>query len=104
MIASARLGSWTPASSIAIWSVPCLRISGSETPSLSTRDRMIETERSRSVAVSLWPGGGWAFSTTSSPPCRSRPERRLLVEGRAGDREQRDADDGGDHSEDEEEV
>ena len=38
-----------------IWSSPCRRISGSETPSLSTRSRMISTERSRSASVSSCP-------------------------------------------------
>src|SRR5438874_3808837 len=78
---AAAAASWTPASSITIWFEPCLRISGSETPSLSMRLRMIETERSRSAAVSVWPFGGTAFRTTSRPPWRSRPSVGFLCAG-----------------------
>ena len=44
MIFAAWLTSWTPASWIEIWSLPCLVMIGSETPSLSTRFRMIVTD------------------------------------------------------------
>ncbi len=73
MISAARSGSFTPGIWIAIWLVPCLRTSVSETPSLSIRSRMIEIERSRSSSVSSRPGGGWASRTISSPPWRSSP-------------------------------
>ena len=43
------------------------------TPSLSTRFRMMSTERLRSSSVSSRFGGGTAWSVTSSPPCRSSP-------------------------------
>src|SRR5919204_3062025 len=84
MILSAVAGSWTPASSITIWSLPCFRISGSETPSLSIRFRMIVTERSMSDEVSLWFSGGTALRTTSRPPCRSRPSVTFLWAGEPG--------------------
>ncbi len=92
MIAAAACGSLTPASSITIWFEPCLRISGSLTPSLSIRLRMIPIERSTSVEVSCLPFGGTAFSTTSRPPWRSRPSRGFLCTGASGDREERDPD------------
>ena len=66
-------GSVTPASWMTISSEPCLRSSGSATPSLSMRFRMMFTERSRSSSVSSLPFGGIALSTTSRPPWRSRP-------------------------------
>src|SRR5438132_2462031 len=81
---AAAAASWTPASSITIWFEPCLRISGSDTPSLSIRLRMIETERSRSAEVSAWPFGGTAFRTTSRPPWRSRPSVGFLWTGEPG--------------------
>src|SRR3982751_994366 len=84
MIAAACFGSCTPASSITIWLPDCLRISGSETPSLSTRLRMMSTERSRSSAVSLWAFGGTACSTTSRPPWRSSPSVGFLWPGEPG--------------------
>ena len=62
-----------PGRSITIWSLPCLRISGSATPSRSTRSRRISTERSRSDSCSGRLGGGTAFSVTSRPPWRSSP-------------------------------
>src|SRR6476620_7403980 len=90
MICAALFTSWTPASWITIWSLPCLRISGSDTPSLSIRLRMIETERSMQAESQVLPGGGTAFNTTSRPPWRSR-QGDLLVRRRARDREQGDA-------------
>ena len=77
-------GSCTPASSMTIWSFPCFRISGSATPSLSMRWRMIETALSRPCWVTFWPFGGTACSTTSRPPCRSRPSRVFLWIGDPG--------------------
>jgi hypothetical protein len=81
---AAAAGSWTPASSITIWSAPCFRISGSETPSLFTRFSMIEIDRLMSSAVSLCPFGGTALRTTSRPPCRSRPSVGLRWIGEPG--------------------
>jgi len=51
MIETARCWSKTPASWTTIWLSPCLRTSGSETPSLSMRSRMMFSERS-SAALS----------------------------------------------------
>ena len=48
------------------------------------RFRMIDTERSRSAGVILWPFGGTAFRTTSRPPWRSRPRWAFLCSRRAG--------------------
>src|SRR6188472_4180135 len=73
MIAAAAAGSFTPGSWIEIWSVPCVLISGSETPSLSTRFRKIGTDRSRSSLVSFRSRGGTACNGTYRPPWRSRP-------------------------------
>ena len=84
MIAAAACGFRTPASWITIWFEPCLRISGSLTPSLSMRFRMIPIDRSTSLEVRLLPFGGTAFSTTSSPPWRSRPSRGFLWIGLPG--------------------
>ena len=94
MISAAAWGSSTPGSWMTIWSSPWVRISGSETPSLSTRLRMISTERSRSSSVRSRFGGGTACSVTSSPPCRSRPSVGDLWRGDPGNREQRNADEG----------
>src|SRR5919199_532353 len=58
MIATARSKLCTPASSITIWFEPCLRISGSATPSRSIRLRMMSTERSRSEGGRSFPGLG----------------------------------------------
>ncbi len=54
MICAAFAGSCTPASWITIWFLPCLRISGSETPSLSILFRMIVTERSMQAESQDW--------------------------------------------------
>src|SRR6266508_1000742 len=75
---------WTPGSSITIWFEPCLRISGSETPSLSTRRRMTSTDLSRSEEVSFWFFSGRASSTTSRPPWRSRPSVGFWCAGEPG--------------------
>ena len=84
MIAAAAAGSLIPGSWIEIWSLPCVRISGSATPSLSTRERMIETDRSRSSLVSFRSRGGTAWSVTSSPPCRSSPSVGFCSNGDPG--------------------
>src|SRR3954447_22769440 len=81
---AAFFGSWTPASWMTIWSEPCLRISGSDTPSLSIRLRMMSIDRLRSSVVSWWPLGGFALRTTSSPPCRSSPRVSFLYAGEPG--------------------
>ena len=95
MICAAAAGSLTPGSWIAIWSSPCVRISGSATPRRSTRLRMISTERSRSSEVSSRSFGGTACSVTSRPPCRSRPSVGSC--GTASrERQQADADERGD--------
>ena len=96
MIAAACAGSCTPASWITIWFAALLADLGEATPSLSTRLRMIETERSRSSDVSLWPFGGCAFSTTSSPPWRSRPFFTPRCQGEPGTARSADADEGED--------
>ena len=65
---------FTPGISTAIWSLPCFVITGSATPSLSTRLRMISFERSRSD-----------FSSFSPRPERlsARPPGRPAGRGRA---------------------
>ena len=103
MISAAACGSWTPGSWMTIWSSPCVRISGSETPSLSTRFRMISTERSRSSSVSSRFGGGTAWSVTSRPPCRSRPSVGDLWSGEPGIASKRDADERRDEQPEDEE-
>ena len=90
---AAEAGSYTPASWMTIWLFPCLRISGSETPSLSIRFRMMSIERFRSSAVSVWPFGGFVET-----------EGGLLVGGRARDHEQRDPGEGRDDERDQREV
>src|SRR5215208_2600812 len=84
MICAALPGSCTPASWITIWFLPCLRISGSATPSLAMRLRMIEIERSMQDASQVLFFGGTAFSTTSSPPWRSSPRVTFLCTGEPG--------------------
>src|SRR6266498_2320901 len=84
MICAALPASCTPASWITIWFFPCLRISGSATPSLSIRLRMIEIERSMQEESQVRPLGGTAFSTTSSPPWRSSPSVTFLCTGEPG--------------------
>jgi hypothetical protein len=73
MIFAAASASLTPGSWMTIWSSPCVRISGSVTPSLSTRFRMMSTERLRSSFVRSRSAGGTACSVTSKPPCKSSP-------------------------------
>ena len=87
-----------------IWFEPCLRISGSETPSLSIRFRMMSIERLRSSGVSLWPFGGTAFRTTSRPPCRSRPSVGFLWTGEPGTAKKATPTSGREDAADEDEV
>src|ERR671930_2021851 len=76
---------WTPASSTTISFDPCFVTSGSLTPSLSIRFRITVTARSRAPAGSfVVPRGGWARSTTSRPPWRSRPSVGFLCAGEPG--------------------
>ena len=71
---AAAFGSLMPASAIETWLPASLRISGSLTPSLSTRERMIEIAWSICSSVGGFLGSfGTALSTTSRPPLRSRP-------------------------------
>ena len=84
MIAAASLRRARPASWITIWFAPCLRSSGSETPSLSMRSRITATERSRSSAVSPWAASG---APRARP--RGRPGGRDPCAGRAGRRARR---------------
>ena len=84
MIAAACAGSCTSGSSITIWFEPCLVIVGSETPSWSTRLRMIEIASSMSVGVTTWPFFGSAWRTTSRPPLRSRPSISFRCAGEPG--------------------
>ena len=87
-----------------IWFDPCLRISGPDTPSLSTRLRMMSIDRLMSSAVNVWPFGGFACSTTSRPPCRSRPWRSVRWIGEPGQSEQKHAGERRDHQRKEEQV
>src|SRR5437762_3499454 len=80
-----------------IWSLPCFRISGSDTPSLSIRLRMIETERSRSSEVSLWPFGGEDLVAEFE-----RGYLALLLTHLALPRSYQEETDDGEHDEDEE--
>src|SRR3954447_9414051 len=84
MTFAAAAGSWMPAIWMTIWSLPCLRISGSDTPSLLIRFCMIEIDRLISSGWSWWPFGGTALRTTSRPPCRSRPRVGFLWIGEPG--------------------
>src|ERR671932_1282552 len=85
MMLIASLTLWTPASSTTISFSPCFVTSGSLTPSLSIRFRITSTERLRAPAGSLVvPCGGWARSTTSRPPWRSRPSVAFLCAGEPG--------------------
>ena len=68
-----------PGSATTIWSSPCVWISGSATPNASTRLRMISTERSIASGVTSLVSVGWPWSTTSTPPCRSRPSTAGLI-------------------------
>ncbi len=81
-----------------------MRISGSATPSLSTRSRMISTERSRSASVSFWPLRRHRLQRHLEAALEVEAERRLLVERRAGNGEQADADERGREQADEDEV
>ena len=84
MISITCSGFLTPGSSITIWLSPCLRISGSETPSLSTRSRRISTERSRSDCCERPVRRRHRLSATSSPPWRSRPSVGFWWSGEPG--------------------
>ena len=84
MIFAAASGSLTPGSWIVIWLLPCVRISGSDTPRRSTRSRMIVTERERSSFVSFRPLGGTASFVISRPPWRSSPSVGFLWIGDDG--------------------
>ena len=77
-----------PASWMTIWFEPCLRISGSETPSLSIRFRMMSIERLRSSEVSLCPFGGTRLQDDLEAALEVEAERRLPVDGRARDGEE----------------
>ena len=68
------------------------------------RWRMIETERSRSAGVSLWPGGGDRLEHDLEAALEVEPLGRRLVYRRARDREQRDARDREEQSRDEDEM
>ena len=71
-------GSRTPGMAIVIWSgFVELRISGLSVPFGSMRLLRIVTEVFRSCWLTVWPGSGRASSTTSRPPRRSRPRRKL---------------------------
>src|SRR5919198_5381779 len=85
MMLIASLTLWTPASSTTISLSPCFVTRGSLTPSLSIRFRITVTERLRAPAGSfVVPRGGWARSTTSRPPWRSRPSVGFLCAGEPG--------------------
>ena len=94
MIFAAASGFLIPGSWITIWFEPCLRISGSATPSLSTRFRMICTERSRSSLESAFPFGGDRLEGDLEASLEVEPERRALVERRPGYGEEGDAHEG----------
>ncbi len=74
----AASGSFRPASATTILLPLSLRISGSDTPSLSTRFLMMLTDWLSWSAVIVWPFSGFASSVTSVPPCRSSPSTGLL--------------------------
>src|SRR6476659_4758541 len=103
MIEAAFAGSWTPASSITIWFEPCLRISGSATPSLSTRWRMIETERS-SAAVKLLALRRLGLQDDLEATLQVEPERDLLVDRRSGNAERSHSRQGGEDEADEDQM
>ena len=89
---AAASGSRTPGSWIAIWSLPCFVIAGSATPSLSTR---LAHDRHRAVEIRLLerlPLGRHRLQRHLETALEIEAERRLLVDRRARDAEQRDAD------------
>src|SRR4051794_10553392 len=76
----ARCSSETPGRPTAIWSRPARWISGSETPSWSTRWRMMSTARSRASWVTVgWAELGLPWKTSSTPPLRSSPSTVRFV-------------------------
>ena len=104
MIAAAWFASCTAGSWITIWFGALLADLGLGDAELVDAvphdvDRAVEI-----VGVSSWPRGGCAWSTTSRPPWRSRPLRSVLVDRRARNREQRNADERRDEQPDQDEV
>ena len=95
MSAAAFAGSWTPASSMTIWSVPCLRTSGEETPSLSMRFWMIccaVTIPAESTFTALRRD---RLQDDLEAALEVEAERGLPVDGRSGQSEHDHADDRG---------
>ena len=74
-----------PASWMTIWSLPSLRISGSETPSASTRSRMRETERVHPVGGDFLVLGRNRLQDDLEAALQIEAEAHLLVGGRARD-------------------
>ena len=84
MTCAACVALWIAGSSTTIWFVPCLVITGSDTPRPLTRFWMMLTESSMIDEVSCCPFSGLACSTTSRPPWMSSPSRSERCAGLPG--------------------